>query len=171
MDLIELGFCRKPHGVKGAFSFHLYNRENSILTKNFKVTLRPLGPESSLPKMGKVFEIASISFGNKIIATLKGVEDRNSVESMLPFSILVERKDFPETEEGEIYLSDLIGCKAYEENGDLVGEVVDLGFNGVQDILVIKGKDKKIEILFIDTFVLDVDMKNNRLVVRLPEYI
>ncbi len=171
MDLIELGFCRKPHGIKGAFSFHLHNREDSVLKKGFKITLRPLAPESSLPKMGKVFEISSISFGNKIIASLKEVKDRNTVEAMLPFTIFAERSDFPETDDGEIYLSDLIGTQAYEENGDLVGEIVDLGFNGVQDILIIKGKEKKLEILFIDSFVLDIDMTNNRVIVRLPEYI
>ncbi len=168
--LIELGFCRKPHGVKGAFSFHLYNNESSVLEKGFKIQLFPLSSDSTLSKEGEEFEISSISFGNKVIATLKGVDNRNRVEEILPFSILADRSSFPETDEGEIYLSDLVGCQAIDEDGQVVGEVVDLGFNGVQDILVIQGKEEKIEVLFIDSFVLGIDVEKREIIIKVPEY-
>lgn len=171
--LIELGFCRKPHGVKGAFSFHLHNNESSVLKKGFKITLKPLSQQSSVATDGEEFEIASISFGNKVIATLKGVDNRNLVEEMLPFSIFADRSSFPETDDGEIYLSDLVGLEAFDEEGQKVGHIVDLGYNGVQDILVIEGMENKerIEILFIDTFVLSIDIKEGKVIVRVPEYI
>ncbi len=168
--LIELGFCRKPHGVKGAFSFHLHNSESSVLKKGFKIQLFPLSSDSTLSKEGEEFEISSISFGNKVIATLKGVDNRNRVEEMLPFSILADRSSFPETDEGEVYLSDLVGCQAIDEDGQVVGEVVDLGFNGVQDILVIQGKEEKIEVLFIDSFVLGIDVEKREIIIKVPEY-
>ena len=67
-------------------------------------------------------------------------------------------------------MSDLVGCQAIDEDGQVVGEVVDLGFNGVQDILVIQGKEEKIEVLFIDSFVLGIDVEKREIIIKVPEY-
>lgn len=170
-EWIELGFCRKPHGVKGAFSFQLFNTDDSILKKGSTIQVRPLSENSSVSPDGENFEIQTLQFGNKVIATLKGVDNRNLVEEMLPFSIWADRNNFPSLEEGEIYLADLIGCSAIDEEGKNIGIVKNLAFNGIQDILVIDSNGKELEILFIDNFVLNVDMEKKEVLIRLPELI
>lgn len=170
-NLIKLGECRKPHGVKGAFSFHLYNRDSSILRKGSTLFLLPADSSSIVLKEGQEFSIQSISFGNKTICQLKEVSDRNLVESLIPFEIYIDRSFFPDLEEGEFYLSDLIGCKVQDNNKNELGVVESLGTNGVQDILNIRGKDENFEILLIDNFVKEIDLENLIITIDMPELI
>ena len=88
---MRLGVCRKPHGIKGAFDFHLDNAIDSVLDNGVEIHISPLEAKSSLPAEGMDIEIADISFGNKVIVYLDEVNDRNVVESMIPFEIYIDR--------------------------------------------------------------------------------
>jgi 16S rRNA processing protein RimM len=169
--LIELGQCRKPHGVKGAFSFHLINQKDSTLSKGSRIMAFPLDKSSSVNSSGEEFIIDSISFGNKTIVTLKSIENRNQVEAMIPFSILIQRKDLPELEEDNYYLSDLIGLKVISDKGEAIGEVFEIGSNGVQDILRIKAKGQNIEVLLIEQFVKSIDWEEQKITIIVPELV
>ena len=169
-EYIELGGCSKPHGIKGAFAFHLYNTEDSVLSKGSKILLYPKDG-SKVSKDGEEHEIASIAFGNKVIVTLKDVKDRNKVEDMLPFSIHYKKADLPETEEGEFYLEDLVGLKVIDENsGKEVGRVSSHYDNSAQIVLVIRGSIN-FEVPFIDNFVKEVDIEAGTVHVIVPEMI
>lgn len=168
---VELGFCHKVHGIKGAFTFTLYNTEDSVLKKGLNLFLTPKNNNSSLSKEGEVFKVDKVSFGNKVICYLSGVADRNRAEEIIPFTIEVERDSFPEASEDEVYLTDLIGFKVINESGDDVGQVTGITTNGVQDILEVKGKAQKLDILFIDQFVLNIDLVKRNITIRTPEEI
>lgn len=172
-QFIELGTCAKPHGIKGAFSLHLESGEESILRKGMKLTLFPLSEKSSIAESGQVVEIEKISIGNKAIAEFKDVKDRNMVEAMIPFKICISRSEFPEIEDdGEYYISDLIGLEAYEHGTDIhLGRVTKYYENSVQIILVISGKASTIELPFVDHFVPEVDIDAGKIWIVVPEVI
>lgn len=170
--LIELGNCRKPHGIKGSFSFVLINQMDSSLKKGSKVTLIPMNTQSILPTAGEEFEISSISFGNKTIVALKGVDNRNIVEAMIPFTIYIKRSSLPGLEdEDDYYLSDLVGLYAIDEKGEEVGVVTEIGTNGVQDILTVKTAQGIIEILLVDNFVKEIDWETKQIHIITPEMV
>ncbi len=169
--LIELGNCKKPHGVKGAFSFFLINQKDSSLKKGSFVTLIPLNSASSIDPNGQEFEISSIGHGNKTIVTLKGVDNRNLVEAMIPFSIHIKRSELPELDDDNYYLSDLIGLKAIDEDGKSIGTVIEMGTNGVQEILRIKGESGVLEILLVDHFVKEINWDEGTIIVVVPELV
>ena len=164
---VEIGSCKKPHGIKGEFSFFLYSGSDSVLEKGMSVTLTPLSSASSLKKEGEEFIVERINFGNKVICSLKGVSDRNIVENMIPFSIHLDRDLFPESAEDEYYISDLLGLRALDESGLELGKVRDYYDNNAQMVLVIKGKEV-IEVPFIEQFVHEVDLKKKVVVIRTP---
>lgn len=166
-DLVELGFCRAAHGLKGGFTFKLFNREDSVLKTGSKITLKGL-ENSNINSTGSEYEIDKISFGNKVIVYLKGISDRNSVDNMMPFGIYFPRENFPEDD--AIYLVDLVGLKVYEHETDKeVGVLHALSDNGIQDILVIKKlSGEKLELPFVDNFFPVVDIENERIEVILP---
>jgi len=170
-DLVKLGHCKGPHGVKGAFNFNLINKEASILKKGFKVFLKPLNSNSCIDVNGQEFAIESISFGNKVIVYISGVNNRNQVEEMIPFEIFADRSFFPIVEENEYYLSDLIGCEVYDENNVLLGKVHAISSNGVQDILNIVGNGEEFDILIIENFVKEIDFEQKRLTIIRPTII
>jgi 16S rRNA processing protein RimM len=169
---IHIGHCTTPHGIKGEFSFVLYNPEDSVLHTGSSVSLTPRSTSSSIPQDGKEFKILKINFGNKTIVTLEGVNDRNIVEAMVPFDIYVDRSNFPEVGEDEYYLNDLLGLEVFDYfTKKSIGRVIDFYENGVQVILKIKTEKEIIEILFIDQYVPEVDIDQGKIEVIVPEMI
>jgi 16S rRNA processing protein RimM len=169
---IHVGHCTTPHGIKGEFSFVLYNPEDSVLDDGSLISLMPRSTSSSVPQDGKDFKIKKINIGNKAIVTLEGVNDRNTVEAMVPFDIYFDRKKFPETADDEYYLNDLLGLEVFDFITKVsIGRVSDFYENGVQVVLKIKTETEIIEILFIDQYVPEVDIDGGRIEVLIPEMI
>ncbi|MFX3675795.1 MAG: ribosome maturation factor RimM [bacterium] len=169
--IVELGSCSQPHGIKGAFSFRLINTKDSSLDLDSKIILFPSSPKSNIPVAGQQFEIEKISFGHKVMAYLKGITDRSVVEAMLPFTIHILKSDLPELDEDEVYLDDLIGCKAIHiETGKELGRIIGLEDNGVQAILVIRGSEA-MDIPFVDAFVGEIDLEAQTVQINPPEYV
>lgn len=173
--LIELGLCTKPHGIKGAFTFSLANPDSRTLIKGSKIILSPYNESSSL-EGEEEFEIESISYGPKVIAILKGVNDRNLTEAMIPFTFNIKREWLPDEEldEGEFYLVDLVGLKVLAENNStFVGKVQSFYENGAQAVLCIKkeGATELVELPFVDAFIKDVNLEDGTIVAYIPEWI
>lgn len=170
--LVQVGICTQPHGIRGDFEFKLSSPEDSILDKNFQITLLPLNEKSKLPSTGVVYQIKNIRFGNKVIVALEGIDNRNVVEEMIPFKVMVDREDFPETEDNEYYVADLLGLKVLDDiSSEELGVVHDFYDNGQQVILVLKLKESLVDLIFLDQFVPVVDIEGGFIKVNLPEYI
>ena len=169
---IHIGHCTSPHGIKGEFSFVLYNFDDSVLEDGMVLTLTPRSTDSSVPQDGKEFKIKQIRIGNKAIATLEGVSDRNTVEAMIPFDIYLSREAFPETEEDEYYVNDLLGLEVYHYyTKNLLGRVMDFYENGAQIVLKIKTDKEIIEVLFLNQYVPVVDIEGGRLEIVPPIFV
>lgn len=168
-DMVLLGTSTRPHGIKGGFAFNLENKQDSVLHNKSKFLAMPLSG-SSIPKDGKEFVIKSISFGNKVIVYIDGVDDRNVTESMLPFEIYVGRDEFPEVDEDEFYLSDIVGLDVYDiESDKIVGKVVKYFDNGAHIVLMTKVNGKSVDIPFVDHFVKEVNLEENRVECIIPQ--
>lgn len=166
--LIKFGYCSKPHGIKGAFSFHLFNTEESTLKKGSKIILKPSSETSSVAQDGEAYEIATISFGNKVIATLKDVNDRNKVEELIPFEIFVERSTLPEPDEGEVYIDDLVGLEVRNSDGKVIGEVKGYYDNGAQTVLEISG-EAAMDLPLVDHFFPEINIEDGFVIMNVPE--
>lgn len=169
-SFIEMGTCKKPHGIKGAFQFHLYNQEESNLSKGSKIKLMPLGNNSTLDSSGEIFTIKSINFGNKTICVLEGVDNRNRAEELIPFTIHLDRSKFAEPEDDEIYLSDLEGLDVLNEQREKIGIVKTFYDHGATPVLVVEHLDgQKTELPFVESFFPEVDLENKYIVMINPE--
>lgn len=178
-EYIEMGTCSKPHGIKGDFIFSLFNNGNSSLNSKSEILLKPGSHNSSLPSEGKLFNISSIRFGNKVIAKLEGVDNRNQVEEMIPFSIWLERKNLAPLDEDEVYLEDLVNLTVFDPDGVQLGIVENYYDNGAQPVLVVKLDDvtkesqriqrtQRIELPFVEVFFPEIDLDEERIVMNNP---
>ncbi|OFZ20507.1 MAG: 16S rRNA processing protein RimM [Bdellovibrionales bacterium RIFOXYA1_FULL_36_14] len=168
---IEIGVSEKPHGIKGGFIFKLYHPEDSFLKSGMEIFLTPISAKSTLPKQGKTFEITNISFGNKVICYLRDIMDRTQVEEILPFSINISREVFPQVQDNEYYVADLIGMKVVNFKTKCeIGKISSYYDNGSQTIFVITMDDSglKVDIPFTDSFFPLVDIEGGKVEVNLP---
>lgn len=174
--IVLIGVSSKTHGLKGQFILHLFNNsKESILKKGLSVYLFPSNSKSNLPKEGQEYLLSHVSIGNKVIASVEGIEKIEDIEKLLPFEMKVKREDFPDTlAEDEYYCTDIVGAKVFDCNTKkYIGVVSAFYSNGAQEIAVIKNESSNaiIELPFLDIFFTSIDIKNLTIEIKLPVYI
>lgn len=75
---------------------------------------------------------------NVVIATLKGVSDRNAAERLNGVSLYVSRDRFEATGDDEFYHTDLIGLDVRLDDGTVLGEVTAVTNFGSDDLLDVR---------------------------------
>ena len=118
-----------PHGVRGELRVKSFT-DNPIALSDY-------GP--LFDSNGNKFTITSSrSAKNVIVARFKEVTTREAAEALTNCELFIERDALPEVEdEDEFYLSDLIGMKAQDSDGNVIGMVRDVPNFGAEDLLEI----------------------------------
>ena len=166
IEFVQLGYCSGVHGIKGGLVFTLFNSEDSVLKKGQEILLKQADKEP------KIWVIADISFGNKVIVYLEGIKDRTDAEKLLPFSIYFPRESFPEIGDSEYYLTDLVGLEIFDHSTKKrLGKVLGFFENKKQVILSLTVNGEKMDLPFIKNFFPVIDLLGKRLEINLPEYI
>lgn len=170
-DLVKLGFVSQPHGIRGEADLRLINTDDSVLDVGSKIWLYPSNERSGISPQGEEWEIKKIRFGNKVIAELEGIRDRTHLETLLPFEIYMSREDFPELDDGEVYLIDLIGAEVVNTLGQKIGRVEGFSDNSAQYLLDVRMETGEVLTLpYVDAFFPETDIENKRITMILPEY-
>lgn len=126
-DLLAVGVVSGAHGIKGQVKLRSYTANPDDI----------LAYGALLNKEGtKRFEIR-IDGGTKhgLIATFKGVKDRNAAELLKGTELFVDRATLPESDDDEFYYDDLIGLEVRDASGAVLGKVHALHDFGAGDIL------------------------------------
>lgn len=154
-DFIVIGRITSTHGVKGWVSIESYSSNKKdifnyklFLNNNKKFTIIDVSDYKLMPK--------------KIILKIKNIDSIDTAETLLGYQIYTKSNQLNELDEDEYYWNKLIGCNVYtDENNLLLGKVTSIIRNISSDILVIKHKENKEEILipFIKTYLQEVNLK------------
>jgi 16S rRNA processing protein RimM len=100
-----------------------------------------------------------------------GFTDRNAIEKLRDVLLFSQVDiDEPGFEEDDYHVLQLVGCKAYLVDGDLLGEVTDVLNLPGQDVLSIKGESGEVLIPFVHQLVPVVDIKAKRMTVIPPDF-
>lgn len=122
----------------------------------------------------RVFEFSRVKpAGNFLIAHIKGVDDRNAAEKLVHTELYVSRENLPDTEDGEFYYADLVGLKAVNPAGDVIGEVAAMHNFGAGDLVELRlaGKRDTVLIAFTENTVPQIDIAGAKITVDLPNEI
>ncbi|MEM6812543.1 MAG: ribosome maturation factor RimM [Pseudomonadota bacterium] len=116
------------HGVRGLVKLHVFVEELTILDK-------------PLFKNEETNETISLILKNKTakhwLAEIKGVSDRDAAENLRGTELYLSKSDLPKLDDGEFYLSDLVGFEAVE-NDTIIGKVIATHNFGAGDLLEIQ---------------------------------
>lgn len=121
---------------------------------------------------GRNLEIATLraSRGNEAIIRFRGVDDRDAAERLVTAKLLVDRSVFPATATDEFYHTDLIGLRAQDSEGRLVGKIHAIHDFGAGDVIEIERLGGGTLLLpFTRDFVPSVDFANGCVTVSEPE--
>jgi len=165
---LPVGKIVGAHGVKGNLKIYSYAESVSVFKPGSSILAIHAG------KIEKYFAIRwAKPHGKSILLSFKGIEDRNTAETLIGAELFIERIALPELEEGVYYWLDIIGLSVFTTDNQYIGRVESVMPTGGNDVYIVKNqtKDDSTEILIpaIESVVLEIDFKNKTMRVELPE--
>ena len=147
------------HGIRGLVKLRCHLEDPADL-----VTYNPLHDDKGRP--------FTITLKNAVkgdwLAEVAGVTDRNAAELLRGVKLYIDRSQLPESEDGDIYLEDLVGCEAINAEGHKIGEVISVDNFGASDLIEIRPIDgsKTYYLPIAEPYVMDIDLEQNIIVVE-----
>lgn len=161
---ICVGVITSAQGIKGNVKIKSFTSPPKNITNYGKIFNQDCSCE---------FKIKILSANNDIlIASIDGINDRNAAEKLAKVELFIDRDNLPETEsEDEFYISDLIGMDVINQDGAIVGLVMQMHNFGSGDIVEIKFNDKKESemISFTKDNFPKIDLHNNMITIELQK--
>jgi len=103
--------------------------------------------------------------GEHLVVALEGVYTRDQAEALRGAWLLIPPEERMPLEEGQYYIDDLIGMEVFTETGERVGKLKHVRQGAAYDFYDIGAYT----IPAVEEYILEVDVPNKRMVVRLPE--
>lgn len=173
LKMIKLATSGHPHGLKGEIELRLLNPnyDECVLDDGMTVWLFPAGEKSKLKKTGEEWKIIKLRFGNKVLCVFDGMKDRTHLETLTPFEVQLPRELFPETDEDEIYLVDLIDMDVVSPEGEKLGVIESFSENPQQYLFDVRLNDGSvITVPYVDVFFPKIDMEKKQITMIMPEF-
>jgi 16S rRNA processing protein RimM len=157
-----VGVIVGAHGVRGAVRVKPFTAEPASVA-----AYGPVEDETG----SRRFELRVVGEGKGVvIATLKGVEDRNAAEALKGLRLYVARAALPAPGEEEFYHADLVGLEAVTRAGTPLGRVRAVHDFGAGDSLELAlAAGGTLLVPFTKAAVPEIDLAGGRLVVDPPE--
>jgi 16S rRNA processing protein RimM len=160
---LAVGRLRRPHGLIGEMIM-------DVLT-DFPERLNP-GKTIYVGDTHEPIQIDGVRGHNKaVIIHLAGLDSPESAGRYRNALVFVRSNELPKLPEGEYYHHQLLGLKVLDETGQEVGLLTDILETGANDVYLVKTPEGK-ELLLpaIEEVIIEVRLKTNEIVVRLPEW-
>lgn len=163
-DLLRIGVITSTHGIRGEVKVYpttdypeqFEELETVFLDVN----------ENLLP-----MEIEKVRyFKNMVILKFKGYQTINDMEPYKGKDLLITREQAVPLEEGEYFISDLIGSRVVTEDKKELGELFDVLETGANHVFLVKKPDgRELLLPYIPDCVLEIDIEAKLVKVHMME--
>jgi 16S rRNA processing protein RimM len=160
MEKINIGKIVNAVGLKGEVKVYSYSGSKERYQERKRIYVE--NTEHQIEKSRRNKDI--------VILKLSGINDRGAAEDAKGKDIYINESDLEPLPEGEYYIRDLIGLTVTEDTGNVLGKLSNVIQNSAQDLYEIETPDgKKILIPAVEEFILNIDIENKQIDVKLIE--
>ncbi len=155
---IHVGTFGTPVGIKGELKL-------IFLTTDFKFfqNLNEYFDET----LSNFYFFKNMRLNNKkLIVHPTNCFTRNDAEKLRGKKIFSKSSDFPNLNQNEYYIKDLIGCSVDFNNGENIGKVINVNNFGAGDLLEVRKNNKNIYIPLNKDNVVSVKINSKKIVVN-----
>ena len=161
-NFLEIGQIVNSYGIKGFFKVVPFtdnitrfdDLKNIYIEKNKKLEKK---------------EIEEVKYHkNLVLLKIKGIDDINDTEQYKNCYLKIDRKNAAKLPEDSYFITDIIGIEVFTEDGELLGNVIDVFPTGSNDVYVVKDElGKQILLPAIGDVVKKVDIISKKMTVKL----
>ena len=163
-EFITIARVLKPQGRHGEVAVELFTSFPERFAERRHVWA--LDPDGSRREL-HVEEFWSHK--GRMILKFASVNDIGAAESLAGCEIQIARSERTPLAAGDVYVSDLVGCKVFDA-GREVGTVADVTFGaGEAPLLQVRAGDRTLEIPFAIEYIVSQDLEARRIELKLPE--
>ncbi len=161
---ICLGAIVGVHGIKGEVKVKSFTEDERALQNYGDVENKKGDKKYSVKIVGHSKELLRVK--------IKGVEDRNTAETLIGTELYVNRDVLPELGEEEFYHTDLIGLDVKEDaSGEVIGKVDAIYNFGAGDLIEIRFSEGGSEMLpFTKQYVPEIKIKDGYIIVKMIQF-
>lgn len=154
-QIMSIGQIINTHGIKGELK--IYPLTDNI--KRFRKLKTVYIDEQERNILWCKFQ------NDKVILKVEGIDTIEEAVKYKNKYITVDRKDAVKLPNGRYFVSDIINCVVFDEEGTEIGKVFDVIFTGSNEVYWIKG-EKDILIPALKDIVLNIDVCNNKIIIK-----
>ena len=161
-DFLEIGQIVNSYGIKGFFKVVPFtdnitrfdDLKNIYIEKNKKLEKK---------------EIEEVKYHkNLVLLKIKGIDDINDTEQYKNCYLKIDRENAVKLPEDTYFITDIIGIQVFTEEGELLGNIIDVFPTGSNDVYVIKDElGKQILLPAIEEVIRKVDVIAKKMTVKL----
>lgn len=153
------------HGVKGTSKVRSFADSTSLFQSGRKLLARKEGGTSA----GHLEIIWAKPHTRTVLMSFRGVSRRSQAEALIGYELFISKDDLPDPEENAHYWFDLIGIEVFTIDGKHLGWIESIMETGSNDVYVVKNGTQEVLIPALESVVLNIDTKHNRMEVDLPD--
>ncbi len=161
-----IGFIRKPHGVSGELKVAVES-EDPLRFYDLETVYVSRRPNDANPRQ---LTVTGVRFNKEeALVTFAEINGRDEAGSLRQHWLFVTFDDALPLADDEFYSFQAVGINVITDTGEHLGTVSQILETGANDVFIVQGEDGEILIPDIEGVVLDVDIANEKIVVKLPD--
>lgn len=161
MEKIEIAKVLRPHGLSGELKCKLYNPNLEFYNDLKEVYLEGKDIPSRVVSVRVLNDYIYLKLGT--------IDSREKADLLRGFGIYIDKSKM-QIASDEYIIADLIGIDVIDENGEVIGKLVDVENYGASDILVITQYKRNYSVPFTQSIVKSVDILNKKMVIYRKNY-
>lgn len=160
--MLKIAKIIATRGLKGELKLYPYTNTPEDIDRISQVYIEGLK---------EPFKLKTVNLNKNIVfLRLEGIDTIEKAEKLKNLDVYIDEAETLEfLGDDSFFYEDLIGVKVYDEEHHYLGEVVDLRKLPTQETLVIDREGKEWMLPFIDEFIVELDLEEESLIVRLIE--
>jgi len=159
-SFLVIGVVGKAHGIGGEVRVIPETDQPERFTWLQVVYVGEEEPQPVVVESARVHQ-------NTVLLKLTGYDDRDAAETLRGEWLQVPEAEAIPLEEGEYYLYQIKGLSVVTEEGEALGELVDIIETGANNVFVIQGEQGQLLLPDIDEVILNIDFEIGRITVHL----
>jgi len=152
------------HGIKGTNKIRSYAESLSLFKPGSSILVRERGGQEKR----RVVKWVKPHTGTALLL-FEGIVEHHQAQALIGAQLFVLKEDLGELEDDTHFWFDLIGMAVYTTEAAYLGRIESIIETGSNDVYVVQDNKKEVLIPALESVVVDIDVKNKRMQVDLPE--